>query len=77
MTLTPISIIILLFALFAISRVVLRTKEKSMTFLESTFWFIIWITIVVLTVFPQITDKISRLIGIGRGIDTAFFVAIV
>jgi len=74
---TIIGIIISLFALFALSRVLLRTRDNSISFRESIFWIIIWVIIVWLTLFPQITDKLSRLVGIGRGIDTAFFIAII
>jgi hypothetical protein len=74
---TIIGIIVLTFALFALSRVVLRAKDHSISFGESLFWIVIWVTIVWLTLFPQITDRLSEIVGIGRGIDTAFFIAII
>ncbi len=74
---TPISIMIFVFSLFALSRVILRSKDKSISFRESIFWVLIWITIAGLTIFPQITDKISTVVGIGRGVDATFFVAII
>jgi len=72
-----IGIIIFIFALFALSRVVLRSKDKSISFGESLFWVIIWVTVTGITMFPQITDEVSKVIGVGRGVDTAFFVAII
>lgn len=74
---TIIGIIIFIFALFALSRVILRSKDNSISFRESLFWIIIWTVVVILTTFPQITDKFSEIVGIGRGVDTAFFIAIV
>ena len=74
---TLIGIIIFIFALFALSRVILRAQDKSISFGESLFWVIIWVTIVWLTMFPQVTDKLSKAVGIGRGADTAFFTAII
>ncbi len=74
---TTIGIIIFIFALFALSRVVLRSKDNSISFREGLFWIIIWITVVILTTFPQLTDNFSEIVGIGRGVDTAFFVAII
>ena len=74
---TPISIIILIFSLFALSRVILRTQDKSISFKESLLWVIIWITIATFTIVPQATDKLSLLFGVGRGVDTAFFLSII
>ncbi len=74
---TPISIIILIFSLFALSRVILRSKDKSISFRESAFWVLIWIIIGAVTAFPQLTEKISKKLGVGRGVDIAFFIAII
>jgi hypothetical protein len=74
---TTIGIIISVFAVFALSRVILRSKDNSISTMESLFWVIIWIAVVILTTFPQITDKLSEIAGIGRGVDTAFFIAII
>ena len=72
-----IGVIIFIFTLFALSRVILRSKDKSISFGESLFWIAIWITIAFITAFPQITDRISQAVGVGRGVDIAFFVAII
>lgn len=74
---TPISIVIGIFSLFALSRVILRSHEKSISFKESIFWIIIWIIIGTVTAFPRVTELLSKRLGIGRGVDTAFFVAII
>ncbi len=74
---TPISIIIIIFSIFALSRVILRTQDKSISFKESLLWVIIWITITIFTIIPQATDKLSSLFGVGRGVDTAFFLSII
>jgi hypothetical protein len=74
---TIISIFVFIFVLFALSRVILRAKDHSISFRENLFWIVVWLTIVFLTLFPQITDKLSAVMGIGRGIDTAFFLAII
>ncbi len=72
-----IGIIIFIFTLFALSRVILRSKDKSISFGESLFWIVIWITIAFITAFPQVTDRVSQILGVGRGVDVAFFVAII
>jgi len=74
---SPISIIVFIFAIFALSRVVLRSKDKSISFGESLFWIFVWLIIIVITAFPQVTDKASKVLGVGRGVDTAFFIAII
>ncbi len=74
---TVVGIIVFIFALFALSRVFLRMKDNNISFREGLFWIIVWTTVSVLTIFPQITDKFSKILGIGSGINTAFFIAII
>ncbi len=74
---TIISIIIFIFCLFALSRVILRSRDNSISFRESLFWVILWTIIIIITAFPQSTDKISKILGVGRGVDASFFIAII
>lgn len=73
---TVFNLIIFIFATFAISRVFLRFKSKELTLAGFIFWMIIWLTIFAGTLFPIYSIGLAKIIGIGRGVDSAFFVSI-
>jgi len=73
---TIISILISILTIFIISRIFFRIKDKNLSVSMGLFWIMSWITIAVVTFFPQITTNFSELIGIGRGVDAAFFITL-
>ena len=74
---TIIQILILIFALFALSRAFLRFREKALNRGEFLFWTIIWVSVIVVSVFPDIISMISTAVGIGRGTDFAIYISII
>src|SRR3989344_9383897 len=76
-TISIFQIIVLLFVLFAVSRVILRFRDKKINVFELSFWSLIWIAVAVVLFIPQITTPIARILDIGRGIDVAVYLAIV
>jgi len=64
-----IQIIIILFAIFALSRAFLRLKNREMVITAFLFWAIIWVVIIILAIFPTFLTKIANTIGINSGID--------
>ena len=71
-----IQIIIIVFVLFAWSRVFLRIRDKGIVIGEFLFWSIIWASVILLTLWPTIISKISGFFGIGRGVDFAIYISI-
>lgn len=67
---------VIIFGLFAASRVILRFKGKEISWKETLFWLSIWFTILAIVIFPGLSISFAKLIGIGRGVDSAFFIAI-
>lgn len=63
----------ILFALFALSRVILRFKDKNISFTELLFWCIVWGSVISVALFPQIFVTLSSILGIGRGVDTLLY----
>lgn len=61
------------FALFAVSRAVLRYKDKSINGFELMFWSAMWLSVVAVALFPGIFTTLSKLLGIGRGVDTLLY----
>ncbi len=72
-----IQIVIIIFALFALSRVILRFKDNKLTRNEFFFWLVIWVAVIVISIIPNITGIISHPFGIGRGIDLIIYVSII
>ena len=72
-----IQILIVLFALFAYSRVVARTKDKKVSFNEFIFWSVLWIGIIAVALVPSVTSPFASLFGIGRGADFVVYLSII
>ena len=72
-----LQIIITLFAIFAISRSYLRFKKNNESFGEFILWICIWISIVIVVLFPKITAIPALLLGVDRGIDVMVYLSIV
>ncbi|MFC1754023.1 DUF2304 domain-containing protein [Thermoproteota archaeon] len=70
-------IIVIIFVLFALSRVIFRFKDKQINVLELVFWCLLWIAVAVVLFIPKITEPIADILDIGRGIDVAVYLGIV
>lgn len=68
----PIQVIAILFAIFLLVKAILRLKNKKLTINEFLFWCAICIILILLSIFPQVSDKIANFFGFGRGLD--FFI---
>ncbi len=73
----PIQFFVLLFSVFAISRVILRARDKQIKLSQEIFWIVIWVAAIVFAFIPNVTSRISNLIGIGRGMDFIMAISIV
>ena len=77
MTITIIQILIILFALFAWSRAILRLRDKAISVGDFSFWSLIWAVVIIATIFPSILNDISDIVGIGRGMDLALYASVI
>ena len=69
-------IIILIFALFALSRVFTNLGHKNLEKVEATFWMLFWAMVIFIAIFPQIIDGLANLFGVTRGVDLAIYFSI-
>ena len=76
MTISPIQIVLLVFLLFAISRVVLRLKDGNLKTGEFYFWFSIFGFAIVGVIDPGFTTYLAQLLGIGRGADVVIYASL-
>ncbi|MEK6808509.1 MAG: DUF2304 domain-containing protein [Nanoarchaeota archaeon] len=67
-----IQIIGVFFSLLMVYYIFLHFKRKEFGVKEFLFWFLLWIMFIVLTVFPQILDPITKSINLARKMD--FFI---
>lgn len=70
-------IIVVLFVLFAWSRVLLRFRERKISRWEFAFWSILWLVVLVVLFIPSVTQPIAKILNIGRGIDVVVYLSIV
>jgi hypothetical protein len=68
----PIQVIAIIFALFALVRVILKLKRKKLTINEFIFWASMWVILILLSIFPDVSHVIAGFFGFGRGLD--FFI---
>jgi len=73
----PLQIIIILFALFAISRVILRFKDRSVTLQALFFWIILWLALILFVVLPGTAGLLTNFFGVGRGVDLLIYLSII
>lgn len=72
-----IKIFILVFVAFALSRAFLRFRGKEITLPAFLFWILIWITVIVVTVFPRWASFLASIFGVGRGADFLVYISII
>ena len=70
------SILILFFAFF-ILKTILKWKQKELLFSETTGWMLLWILGLLLAIKPDTASYFAKLLGIGRGVDLAIYLALI
>ncbi|MFC1727906.1 DUF2304 domain-containing protein [Nanoarchaeota archaeon] len=72
----PIQIILALFILFALSRAVLRFKDKKIRTGEFAFWAFVWIVALIVVFIPGSATYFANMLGIGRAVDLVIYLSI-
>lgn len=72
-----IQVIALIFALFALSRAVLRFKDNRLTKNEFIFWALVWFVVIIVSLIPNVLGLFSNILGIQRGMDLIIAVSII
>jgi hypothetical protein len=66
-------LIISLIAFMAILSIWYRVKEQLLTPQAAFFWSLVWVGAALVVFFPDVTFRLSRLFGIGRGADFVLY----
>lgn len=73
---TSIQLVLLVIILFALSRVILRAKEKMISPRLGIFWVFIWVAALIGILAPATTTRIASLFGVGRGVDIIVYISL-
>jgi hypothetical protein len=68
-----IQIVLIIFFLFAFSRVIMRWRSQELSFGALFLWSVFWIVAGIVVVTPNITFYFAHLVGIGRGADLVVY----
>lgn len=71
-----IQIILIIFSLFALSRVILRFRSGQIRGMEFVFWSALFSIAIIGTVLPGELSRLAALLGIGRGVDLITYASI-
>lgn len=69
-------IILLLVSLIGIALGFYRYKNDSFSNSVFALWTIVWIIIIIVTLFPTLTTQFANFFGLGRGLDSVYIVSI-
>jgi len=69
--------LVLVFALFAISRAYLRLREGKLNMKQFGFWIVLWSAVVALAMNPDLANYFSEAVGVQRPIDAIVYSSIV
>ncbi|MBI4980534.1 DUF2304 family protein [Candidatus Woesearchaeota archaeon] len=72
-----IQVLIVLFALFAFSRVIIRVKKKDITKGEFIFWTLVWILVIFVALLPNLSIYLAKIFGVERGTDVFVYLGLV
>ncbi len=71
-----IQIVLICFAVFAMSRVVIRYRRGLTRILHLELWLLFWVGVVVVGMRPEVTDLLAKWLGVGRATDAAMYLAL-
>jgi hypothetical protein len=71
-----IQIVLTCFAVFAISRVLIRYRRGGLRMLHLGLWLLFWAGVIVVALRPETTNLFANWLGVGRGVDTAMYLAL-
>jgi small membrane protein len=72
-----IQIIIVLWAIYAAIRTYSRFRQRTIGVAEYMVWTAFWIAVGAAVLQPNLFQKLARALGVGRGADAVFYLALV
>jgi hypothetical protein len=73
---TFIQVILIAFALFALSRTLVRFHEGKLTRVSFALWALFWLAAAAVVALPRTTEWFAGLLGVGRGVDAVLYLSV-
>jgi small membrane protein len=73
---TAIQIVLCAFAVFALSRVVLRFRKGGLPLIHLVTWFVFWAAVIVAVLRPATTSSVAAWVRVGRGTDLVMYLSV-
>ena len=70
-------IFLIIFAVFAVSRVSRQYAKRKVSVHWFVLWTALWITVIVVALWPKNTDIVATWVGVGRGADLIVYLSTV
>ncbi|OGL95864.1 hypothetical protein A2348_00435 [Candidatus Uhrbacteria bacterium RIFOXYB12_FULL_58_10] len=70
-------VILVLFALFAITRTSRQYRKRKVSLYWFLLWTGLWALVIGIALYPTTADAIARFVGVERGADLALYLAVV
>ena len=70
-------VLIILFALFAFTRVILRLKKQEIRIGEFVFWSLLWIAVIFVALFPDTVSTAAEYVGLWKGLGPVIYGSII
>ena len=72
----PIQIVLVILALLAWSRALNGLRRGTLSLTPFILWSLVWISVIVVSLRPETTVVLARIVGVGRGVDLAIYLAL-
>lgn len=70
-------IALIAFSLFGILHVSRQYKDQKVSVYWFLIWFVFWLIVIAVALFPEATDIIANYVGVEKGADLIAYIAIV
>ncbi|PIZ55789.1 hypothetical protein COY23_04195 [bacterium (Candidatus Torokbacteria) CG_4_10_14_0_2_um_filter_35_8] len=71
-----LQVLVITSSLLIIVNLISKFKKGSLTLKETAFWVILWLSVIIVFLFPSITSTLAQILGITRGADLIIYIAI-
>ena len=71
-----IQVILVIFFLTAVYKVFLRFKKIEINLIDLFVWDIFWALGIVFVIWPNLSAKFAKFLGVGRGVDLIVYLSI-
>jgi hypothetical protein len=72
-----IQVLFVLFAAYALTRGIAHYRRGALGVGDFAMWVAFWTAVGGVVLVPQVTQRMAAILGVGRGVDAALYIAVV